>query len=526
MGSVSVSEVLDGKLRMPFLCPSSWRSAQQSDHVCRTAFAHLLNGTRPSKKTNRDSREIKSILNTASINRNKTLLIVRKQDPYVGLRELVYCPKEISSGLIVALHLMFNHASKSQLKKLYDRYFFSTGSSKIIDAVVDDCRTCNSLKKVPRELFPQTTSATATPGKSISADVMRRAGQKVLVVRDMLTSFTSATFTKDETASELRDALISTCLPLQFQSSKIRVDCAPALRALRNDAKLLSLGIEVDLGNEKNPNKNPVADKAIQELEQELLKLTNSSSAVSSACLVQAVCNLNSRIRHNNLSAKEMFLGRDQVDGRRLHFSDQLLTSKQNTNRLKNHLPSAKSKARGGPAAKTSNMSVGSLVFIKHEGNKFNPRESYVIVQMSADSAVVQKMNNGKFFSRQYTIPINRLFPCVREDGKKKDVVESVISSSDDDDIVVPFNLNPNIHTQPIDNSASSSEGDNESDASSSSTANSLPVSSPRRSSRTRRSPSRYGDPVNYSNSSLPGENDVTQPWWPGYPRGSWNPVE
>ena len=47
---------------------------------------------------------------------------------------------------------------------------------------------------------------------------------------------------------------------------------------------------------------------------------------------------------------------------------------------------------------------------------------------------------------------------------------------------------------------------------------------SPRRSSRVKRFPSRYGDPVNYdTSSSLPGENEVTQPWWPGYARGTWN---
>ena len=202
---------------------------------------------------------------------------------------------------------MFHHASKTQLKKLFDRYFYSIGSSSTINEVVDDCNTCNSLKKLPKELLLQSTSVTNSVGKRFSADVMRRNGQKILVARDMLTSFTSATFTKDETIPELRNALIVTCLPLQFQSSVIKVDCATAQRSLRNDPALLALGIEVQLGNEKNPNKNPVADKAIQELELEFLKLADSPSLISTSGLTQAVCNLNGRIRHNNLSAKEMF---------------------------------------------------------------------------------------------------------------------------------------------------------------------------------------------------------------------------
>ena len=45
-----------------------------------------------------------------------------------------------------------------------------------------------------------------------------------------------------------------------------------------------------------------------------------------------------------------------------------------------------------------------------------------------------------------------------------------------------------------------------------------------RRSSRARRSPERFGDAVGYDSArSLPGENDVTQSWWPGYPRGSYS---
>ena len=189
-------------------------------------------------------------------------------------------------------------------------------------------------------------------------------------------------------------------------------------------------------GYENNPNKNPVADKAIQELELELLKLTNSSSAISASILVQAVCNLNARIRHNNLSAKEMFLGRDQVDGHRLQFSDKTISSDQNLNRTSNHHTSAKTKARGGKAAVADDkLSVGSLVFIKHEGDKFHPRESYVVVKLRGDSVVLQKINNGKFSSRQYVVPHNRVFPCVGVSSfkKEKEAIESTLSSSDDE---------------------------------------------------------------------------------------------
>ena len=93
-----------------------------------------------------------------------------------------------------------------------------------------------------------------------------------------------------------------------------------------------------------------------------------------------------------------MLLGRDQIDGRRLCFSDKFVSSQQNARRISDHVTSAKAKAHGGPVAKSERIAVGSLVFIKHEGNKFNPRESYVVVEIRDELVRVQKMNKGKFF--------------------------------------------------------------------------------------------------------------------------------
>ena len=69
----------------------------------------------------------------------------------------------------------------------------------------------------------------------------------------------------------------------------------------------------INLGRSHNINKNPVAEKANQELEKELLKVDPTGNPVTAVNLLQAVCLLNSRIRSCGLSSREMFLGRDQV---------------------------------------------------------------------------------------------------------------------------------------------------------------------------------------------------------------------
>ena len=77
--------------------------------------------------------------------------------------------------------------------------------------------------------------------------------------------------------------------------------------ALRNDETLKSLRLSLEIGRVKNPNKNPVVEKAILELEEELLKQEPTGGQVSHLCLVIVVARLNFCIRYSGLSARELW---------------------------------------------------------------------------------------------------------------------------------------------------------------------------------------------------------------------------
>ena len=140
---------------------------------------------------------------------------MKKEDPYVGVRKLIVCPTELSSGLVTALHLHFNHPSKYQLQRIFSRYFYAVNSTQCISDVTDGCSMCSSVKKIPPELFEQSSTPPANaPGEKLAADVICRDKQKILVVRDTLSSYTAATFIANETADEYRDALVICCLPM------------------------------------------------------------------------------------------------------------------------------------------------------------------------------------------------------------------------------------------------------------------------------------------------------------------------
>lgn len=72
----------------------------------------------------------------------------------------------------------------------------------------------------------------------------------------------------------------------------IPVDTAPRFVSLKNTNALQHLGVSTEVGHAKNINKNPVAVKAVLELEEELLcqepgrgPVTELGLAITTACL-------------------------------------------------------------------------------------------------------------------------------------------------------------------------------------------------------------------------------------------------
>ena len=395
---------------MPFLNKQAWISAQQECHELRRTFAHLRAGTRPSRKT-KGMRNVKRYLNIASID-NTGLLVVRKSDPYLHQRELTIVPRDILPGILHALHLHFTHCSESQLSKLFHRYFYSIASDNVIKSIIENCQQCVSMKKVPKEVFEQTSSASPTSiGQQFAADVIKRNKQAIFSLRDIHSAFTTAMIVPDETGPSLRGALISCSSNLRAPTCSVRLDNAPGLITLKNDPLLRSQGITLDHGRVKNVNRNPCAEKCNQELEQELLRVDSSGAPVTDATLQMAVRALNSRIRNRGLSAKEIVTCRDQVTNAPLRIDDLALSQQQEQLREKNHPSSSRSKAPNGLPATEPGVTPGSLVYIKEEGDKFHPRELYIIVNITDGHATVQKFRGRSFMSKQYSVPLTRLYP-------------------------------------------------------------------------------------------------------------------
>ena len=74
----------------------------------------------------------------------------------------------------------------------------------------------------------------------------------------------------------------------------------------------------LDIGRIKNVNKIPVAEKAIAELESEILRQDPTGDTLTAVVLSLALARLNSRIRFSGLSSRELFWQRSKLTNEQL----------------------------------------------------------------------------------------------------------------------------------------------------------------------------------------------------------------
>ena len=456
VNTITVKDVLEGKVKMPFMNRNAWKSSQHDCGDLRRAFAHLKHGTSPSRKA-RNMKNLRRYLNIATLD-NDGLIIVNKDIPFQQSRSLIVVPVGILHGVVTALHILFKHPTKHQMKLLFERYFYAIKSDQVIEQVCDKCDQCNSLKAVPKEVFAYSlTPSPTSPGNMFFADIMRRTRQKISVVRDVHSSFTCASIITDESADSLRAALLADTALLRNESCIVRIDTASGFQALRNDLILEQYGIKLDFGYTKNKNSNSVVDKAIQELEMELLKIDGSNGPVSECQLQLALRLMNSRIRNRGLSAREILFQRDQVTCEQLQIDDAGLAVSQSKIRESNHQSSARCKAPGGKFASPSASVVGDLVYLKDERDKNKRRDRYIIVSIDGNNALVQKLTD-RFWARKYTVPMTKLYPAV------KDAIDIPPRSPTTDDSESDYDVNDNDDDPDPDDDNNDSYGDQEPD--------------------------------------------------------------
>ena len=192
--AVSVQDVLQGNVRLPFTSRPAW-VAVQSD--LRRTHAHLVQGTRPFKKLT-NMKDVKRYLQVASV-ADDGLLVVRRHEPLSPSRECIIVPRQALDGLLTALHIQLNHPSCHQLKMVVKRYLYALDLDKAVSRVSDGCHSCAAIRSSPTARIDQSTSPPPDAiGRSFAADVIKRSRQLIFVLSETMTSYTSSVSLEDE----------------------------------------------------------------------------------------------------------------------------------------------------------------------------------------------------------------------------------------------------------------------------------------------------------------------------------------
>ena len=395
---------------------AAWKELQHSCPNLRKTHALLISGRKLSKQDNK-LKDVRSYLNKCTLNKQGLIVHLKQVPLQPKPNELIVVPRPFSFTFAKALHVKLNHPNPSQMKKQWSRKYFMLDEVSILQKVFDSCETpCQASRILPKELFNYSTQTKPDMiGKYFNADVLEESGQKILVVRENLTSFTDTMIIQNQTKATLKEALIIVLSRLKLSNiALVRVDGQSSLSSLRSDKSLDPLGIKLEIGLPKNINKNAVVDKAIRELREQILKLSPKGGPVSPAILARATASLNLLIRQSGRSAKELWLSRDQESGMNLEVKDEDLSNSQFQSRQASHASSASYSSRNGKPVSIPTLAVGDLVFVKTDRSKSKARDSFVILELDDERqlAKLQKFPMTRFRSHPIQVQYQNLYHC------------------------------------------------------------------------------------------------------------------
>ena len=384
-----VSKLLGpGSGPIPLGSRETWIALQSQCPLSTKFIACKAQGQIPNSQA-RDKAGINRLFKTCDLDKG---LIVSKSFDGILMRETtkVFVPPDFLPAILTIMHMRLDHPLPSQLVRIFERYFIAFNVRGTVAKISEECSLCCACKKFPRQLDTFSPSPSPDhPGTHMNADVLKRAGQLILVNTDRFSNFTTATFIKSEQREDLAQGLLQTITPVRHHSKvSVRTDRARAFLSLSQtpDKQLVDNGIELVLGDHANPNSNASVDKTMQDLEREIVRIDPNGGKISPGLLALAVTHLNNRIRQHGLSASQVHFARDEHTGENLSLSDSKLKAvREDRKRASPH------HTERGNTTPTS-IKPGQIVYVKNEGDKHTLRNPFLVTSVSQDKVTGNKL--------------------------------------------------------------------------------------------------------------------------------------
>ena len=262
------------------------------------------------------------------------------------------------------------------------------------------------------------------PGELFNADIIQRSAQNILVARDLFSCLTVTTIVPSQSAEDIKDGIIAIIQPVRKPGPVlIRMDNAPGNISLKKfpHPELLKLNITIELGDKLNKNSIASVDRAQQELEVELKKLSPEGQKITPGNLAFATQIVNTKIRSQNLSALEIHLSREQITGENLQINDEDIAKAHFENKEKKNYYAQKNKIITVDKGGNKTITVGDKVYINDDpvNSKHTTRQMFLVTKTTdeTDEVYIQKIIHSqsadrlaKLSSELLRINVNRLY--------------------------------------------------------------------------------------------------------------------
>ena len=441
--------IIDNKLAsiqtdIPYADREAWKNVQMQDKAVTLAKNAITTGQLISKKPGKINSDARKILSNASVAADG-LLVVTRTIPYsTAKEERIVIPSSYLPTLVNQIHNQSSHPSKHQIKQIFDKYFYGVGVANVIDDRYAQCQICCAMKKLPNSNKHQSTTNASIPGTHFGCDILKRAKQNIIVIRDQFSSYTTADFINDETSENLEKSIIQLVTPIRHTGQIIiRTDQAPGFQKATKSRNLANLDIIIELGSSLNKNSNAVIDKGIQELEREITAISPGETPIDQTKLAQALMNLNSRLRRNGtLSARSILFSRDDKRMTNIVLDDSKLAEDQLLTREMNNL-----KHNEKVKSNNDNVDVGDHIMLNNNPKKHNIRDMFEVISKENEKITVKKVGGSRKITTRnklYELPKNHVFkvkheyqpkttPVAKQTYRTFDPIRKTLETSDED---------------------------------------------------------------------------------------------
>lgn len=162
-----------------------------------------------------------------------------------------------------------------------------------------------------------------------------------------------------------------------------------------------------------------MVEKAVQEVEEEILKMDSAEGRVSSGSLAIATSRRNARIRSCGFAPRKILYHRNQFTSERTSFEDMDLIKLQHHKRLSNHDHSEHCKAPNRSRRHCMDLRVGDIVYLHGDLTKTRSRERYLVSAIQDVWASVRKFAGSQLRAGTHKVCLEQCYKVPSHDDQK-----------------------------------------------------------------------------------------------------------